>query len=282
METETHTKNPNDQRIVVGIIGIIAAEIVCLASGAVIAKGLNNKKSELQSNYTAVEELKASAKESIPNTGVIASEIEEQLSNAVDIDGSSEFILEYYEQSGNSEVINIDVSDILSFASTGDKEIAANKAEYQKKLEEERKRKAEELAKQKSAAIAAEMQRRGSVGRLVCPTVGIDVALFASSAQSVVDASDSAAYFGFGSAMVVADHWNQGFTRIKSLSVGDQVYIDRGTSKTYYTVTGKSTGTNTGYDLIDGSGRSVSSIGGLVLYTCNGADWHNVTIVTLG
>lgn len=58
-------------------------------------------------------------------------------------------------------------------------------------------------------SVKAEMQRRpGMYGRLVIPSVGVNVALFNGSAQSLVDAVDSAAFFPFGNSMLVADHWN--------------------------------------------------------------------------
>lgn len=262
-----------------GCIIIQGILIILMIVGISVFKSkFKDVSTQLESWSTNVNLLKASAIETIPFTGT-SDTIDDSAKQAEEIQGSTEFILEYYDSFDNSPSINVDVSKIVGFAITGDNEIAANKAEYQKKLEEERKRKEEELAKQKSANVAAEMQRRGNIGRLVCPSVGIDVALFASSSQSVVDAADSACYFGLGGSMVIGDHWNQGFTRIKSLSPGSQIYIDRGTSKSYYTVQGVYQATNTGYDLVSSSGTSLSGTASLLLYTCNGADWHNVTVV---
>lgn len=56
-------------------------------------------------------------------------------------------------------------------------------------------------------------------GRLVIPSVGVNVALFAVVSQAAADAQDSAAYFPFKNYMLVADHWNQGFWKIKRCSV---------------------------------------------------------------
>lgn len=102
--------------------------------------------------------------------------------------------------------------------------------------------------------------------------------MYASNSQSVVDAADSAACFGFGSATVIGDHQDQGFSAIRSSYVGMLAYIDDGTSKRQLTCTGVTTGTNTGTDLINSSGVSASTYGGYVLYTCN-SSWQDVTIV---
>lgn len=251
------------------IISIVLV-ILMIMGMSVFNSKFKDVNAQLKSWHDSVETLKSDTVAMIPFTG-IPETIGNTAKEAEEISGSTEFILEYYDSFDNSPSISVDVSKIIGFASTGDSQIAANKAAYQKKLEEER-------AKQKSANVAAEMQRRGNIGRLVCPSVGIDVALFASNSQSVVDAADSACYFGLGGSMIIGDHWNQGFTRIKSLRPGSQIYIDRGSSKSYYTVTGVYQATNTGYDLVAG-GTSLTGSAALLLYTCNGADWHNVTVV---
>lgn len=69
-------------------------------------------------------------------------------------------------------------------------------------------------------AVLEEMARRPNMyGRLVIPSVGVNVALFAVVSQAAADAQDSAAYFPFKNYMLVADHWNQGFWKIKRCSV---------------------------------------------------------------
>lgn len=66
--------------------------------------------------------------------------------------------------------------------------------------------------------VLEEMANRpGMVGRLVIPSVGVNVALFSGSDQAIVDAQDSAAYFSAGNSMVIGDHWNQGFTKSKAV-----------------------------------------------------------------
>lgn len=75
-------------------------------------------------------------------------------------------------------------------------------------------------------AVLEEMARRPNMyGRLVIPSVGVNVALFAVVSQAAADAQDSAAYFPFKNYMLVADHWNQGFWKIKRCSVGTKAYI---------------------------------------------------------
>lgn len=128
-------------------------------------------------------------------------------------------------------------------------------------------------------SVKLEMQRRpGMYGRLVIPSVGVNVALFNGMAQSLVDAVDSAAFFPFGSSMLVADHWNQGFTRIKSCHAGTKAYIYKGDSIEALTCTGISKGINNDYDLLYADGASATTGGGILMYTCNGANYHDVTI----
>lgn len=177
---------------------------------------------------------------------------------------------------GNQDV---ELTSAYEYASIGDWEISERVAAYQKKLEEERAKEAARKSAQASAAVASQMASRpGMVGRLTIPSLGINVALFASNSQAVVDAADSAAYFGFGGATIIGDHWNQGFSAIRSAYPGMVAYIDDGTSKRTLTCTGVMTGTNTGYDLLDASGVSVSARGGYVMYTCNGSNWQSVTL----
>ncbi len=99
-------------------------------------------------------------------------------------------------------------------------------------------------------SVQAEMQRRpGMNGRLVIPSVGVNVALFEGHAQRFVDAKDSAAYFLAGNTMLVGDHWNQGFSKIKNCHAGTLAYIYRGTSVQTLTCTGVCSGINGGSDL---------------------------------
>lgn len=115
-------------------------------------------------------------------------------------------------------------------------------------------------------------------GRLVIPSVGVNVALFAVVSQAAADAQDSAAYFPFKNYMLVADHWNQGFWRIKRCSVGTKAYIYRGTSIQTLTCTGICRGVNAGYDLLYEDGSSATTGSGTIMYTCNGSNYHDITL----
>lgn len=133
--------------------------------------------------------------------------------------------------------------------------------------------------------ILEEMERRGNIGRLTIPSVGVNVALFNASiydvghSQGIVDRSDSAAYlydaddyYGFD---MIADHVHQGFNAIKWVTTGSTMaYIDYGTYTESYICTDMFIGYN-GYGgrtgMFDANGSDVAgrNDGGLCLYTCN-------------
>lgn len=132
----------------------------------------------------------------------------------------------------------------------------------------------------KQETVAEEMARRGNIGRLRIPSVGVDVALFKSSvyggSQPVVDANDSAAYMAdavdcYGQ-ILIGDHRHQGFDKIKKSSPGStKAYFDFGTYTKTYVCTDKFVGKNIGYDLVDLNGTSITgrNDGGVCMYTCN-------------
>lgn len=124
----------------------------------------------------------------------------------------------------------------------------------------------------------------GAAGRLRIPQYGITIPLYASMAQSTVDAPNSAAWFSYNGVMVIGDHWNQnGFSAVRGMAVGTRVYIDNpdGTTSNY-TVTWSGTGVNASTQLLFSDGSNVDGrYGGLVLYTCL-SDWQNVAIVCCG
>lgn len=127
--------------------------------------------------------------------------------------------------------------------------------------------------------VLEEMANRpGMVGRLVIPSVGVNVALFSGSDQAIVDAQDSAAYFSAGNSMVIGDHWNQGFTKIKNCAVGTKAYIYRGDSIETLTCTNVCRGINNDYDILHEDGTSATTGSWLLMYTCNGANYHDITI----
>lgn len=115
--------------------------------------------------------------------------------------------------------------------------------------------------------------RNGMVGRWYIPTVNIDVAVFNSSTQQTADNKDSAVYFQFGDFMVLGDHVNQGFDRIKKCKVGTKAYLDTGTERKEYICTKSFVGYNLSSDMTDGNYNSVkygANKGGITCYTCHG------------
>lgn len=128
--------------------------------------------------------------------------------------------------------------------------------------------------------VANQKAKKWMHGRLSIPDVGIDVALVQSMDQGVVDAQDSAGYFQWNSAWLIADHYNQGFDYIKQCTVGMKCYIDNGSETEIYECIETGYGHNTGYDITDNSYKSVLSHnpGKVVMYTCDNG-WQNIAFV---
>ena len=118
------------------------------------------------------------------------------------------------------------------------------------------------------------------LGRFYIPAVGVDVACYRSSAQSVADAADSAAYFFACGHDVIADHVNQGFGAIKGCKIGDGAQLVTAEGTEHYTCVGLIQGHNTGIALTDLAYNPIDDMypDTLVCYTCND-NWRNVTIV---
>lgn len=127
----------------------------------------------------------------------------------------------------------------------------------------------------------------GTFGRLDIPSIGIGVALNYvdlrdGTAQSVVDAYDSAAYFFWHDCKyVIADHNNQGFANLRNAQVGSYAQISKadGYVDTYICTRVCTDGRNTQYDLLDEYGISAdSSVNcSLLMYTCN-QNWEHITL----
>ena len=115
------------------------------------------------------------------------------------------------------------------------------------------------------------------VGVFSIPSLGVSVNCYASAAQSVVDAQNAAAYFYLQGHLIIADHVNQGFHKIKSCSKGTVAYAPNGTK---YECVAVMNGINTGYSLTTTDGTSIKELypGTLVAYTCN-SNWQSVTMV---
>lgn len=119
------------------------------------------------------------------------------------------------------------------------------------------------------------------VGRLYIPDVGIDVALYRSNKQYVVDRDDGAAYFDLNrwkKHMLIADHWTEAFATLKDVMVGMEAYIQRhdGTVD-YYVCTEVFDGHNTGKYITDWNYNNVVPRAELLMYTCFDG-WKNVKV----
>lgn len=167
------------------------------------------------------------------------------------------------------------LQDLNNHTTLGDREIAL---EIKRQLEYKERERAE--ARRKS--IAAERARRGSLGRLISPSVGIDVALFDSWAQSVCDAPDSACYYYMHGQLVIADHNYQGFKTLPRIKIGDKVYIDNGYSVETYRVVDKFKGRNGDTDMLyrDNPSSALNKYpNSIFMYTCDGPGGINILIV---
>ena len=129
--------------------------------------------------------------------------------------------------------------------------------------------------------VQSQKSKRWIYGRLSIPDVGVDVALIRSESQSVVDAKDSAAYFLWNGAWLIADHWNQGFDAIKRCKPGDICYIATGDTIEEYECIRMDYGHNAEYDLTENDwSTSITAKypGQIIMYTCNNG-WRNIAFV---
>ena len=117
------------------------------------------------------------------------------------------------------------------------------------------------------ASIAAECASRPGIhGRLRIPSVGINVAVFSINSQATIDARDSAAIYGGNGGTTIADHSNQGFSRIANCVPGSTVaYIDTPEGTQRYICSVRMTGHNVSTALTDDA-LNVFTYGGLIMY----------------
>ena len=126
----------------------------------------------------------------------------------------------------------------------------------------------------------------GMVGRLVIPSVGINVALYTDGEgatveemlQNICDREDSAAFFCDGMGYLIADHNNQAFQVLDNVSLGDRAFILRGHSILSLACDLKMDGHNYGKGIVDAEGNFVSALSDYVCYTCQD-NWNNVSVV---
>jgi hypothetical protein len=119
------------------------------------------------------------------------------------------------------------------------------------------------------------------VGRLYVEELNIDVALYRSNKQYVVDRDDSAAYFDLSYArrhMLIADHNTEAFAPLNTAVVGmiAKIVKDDGTT-IYYECVDVFKGHNTGKGISDWNGKSVVKKADLLMYTCFDG-WRNVIV----
>lgn len=131
------------------------------------------------------------------------------------------------------------------------------------------------------------MEVLGDVGRLMIPSVGVDVAVYYADetqgdyAQAIVDRQDSAVYtIWHGGIPYIADHWSQGFINIKDCKIGTKAYLKRPGSIDVFECVEVTTGHNLETDMITEDGIYIENKQGcdLCMFTCNGC-WQNVWLV---
>lgn len=123
----------------------------------------------------------------------------------------------------------------------------------------------------------------GTAGRLVIPSVGINVAvnLPGEDAQATADAPDSACWmeYAFDLNPVIGDHVNQDFGALLRVQSGDECMIVKDGIPYRYVCTAVRHGQNTEEDVIDENGDSIFRRGEdkLCMYTCENG-WRYVFI----
>lgn len=88
--------------------------------------------------------------------------------------------------------------------------------------------------------------------------------------QTIVNNKDSAAYYRNHGKLVIADHYNQGFSILTKINEGTtaQIKFKDGTIISYKLIK-KSEGVNTGPDLVDNEGNSFFDMeSDMIMYTC--------------
>ena len=127
-------------------------------------------------------------------------------------------------------------------------------------------------------------------GRLLIPSVGIDVALFNEGdnkenkstevlRQDIVDLEDSALlYYDDPVGNIIADHSNQNFARLPEVKIGDPAYILSGDRMVTLECVFATDGVNTGYGITDMDGSWHHDDADYVCYTCL-EDWTHIQMV---
>ena len=132
------------------------------------------------------------------------------------------------------------------------------------------------------------LTRHYMAGRLLIPSVGIDVALFLWGEgededimrQNVTDNLDSALLYSDGVGQIIADHSNQEFRTLPLVRVTDPAYILTGDFILSLTCDMVINGINTGFGITDTEGYPVTADEDFICYTC-GENWMDIRIVGL-
>lgn len=167
-----------------------------------------------------------------------------------------------------SSTQNTPTSDFISLSTSCDKAISD-------------KVKAVKIARSKKPVGS----RSDMYGRLVIPSVGIDVALIIASGrancQAVTDAADSAAIqIGpfLEASHVISDHNNQDFRSLPSVTVGTPAYIETTNGRINLVCSTVMDGHNTDTMLTDGNYNNLVNVAEYMCYTCLDS-WRNIRIV---
>lgn len=128
-------------------------------------------------------------------------------------------------------------------------------------------------------------ERVWMAGRLIIPSVAIDVALFVNGEgdtvtdmrQFVCDAPDSAVLYNDGTGNIIADHSNQSFATLHLLEKYDRAYLAEGDCILTLECKGVIDGYNTGDGIWDLNYASASENNDFTCYTC-GEDWEHIKI----
>ena len=118
---------------------------------------------------------------------------------------------------------------------------------------------------------------QGTAGNLYIPALCVNVALYDSCEQSVVDAENSAACFKIGNMPVIADHAYQAFENL-SKAAGTTAVITQGSTVSVYVCRKVVKGINTGHCLTTDNGNAASEPYDLLMYTCQDTDGINIWI----
>lgn len=122
---------------------------------------------------------------------------------------------------------------------------------------------------------------RGFYGRFYVQSADIDVALYLSNKQSVVDRKDSAAMFRLSyrpKVWIIADHNTQSFASMTDIEVGDEgKIVKHDGGEVFLECAEVLDGHNTGHELTDNHGVNVVGSYPYVTYTCIGY-WRNIRI----